>query len=528
MASAAEYLKIVLASEYKAKGFNDAEKGVKKLNKGVKSLAKTLGIAYGATKLVGLAKASIKAFAADEKAARALELTVNNLGLAYDGGAQKAKKFIADLEKTTGVIDDQLRPAFSTLLLYTRDMTKAQELMNLAMDVSAGTGKDLQSVSKALGKAYQGDVTALKRLGAGLSSTELKAGNFEEKLQSMFKGQALQAADTFQGKLDKMNVAFENAKETVGFSLVNAFEDLANAQGFKDVSSAIARIADLTATSVSNITQLMLMVRGIFGMKDKAYFEALAGQYNFQQAKRQQQFGGIYATQYQALIKKDTKLTNAQTNAAKAQEKAAKEALKTKKLGYAMDMQQIEIVAALQKSLDEDTRTRLKLQLALLQGQTDEAQTLAQRLSELEPKNQALALFLKNLPDAKNPFKDWQSWLDAIETATLAAALRMQKALSSIASAAPIVIPAPNQPSPQSLAARTPDQTSPLTDLITKGVEDADARMLSRLNINVSLNVDGQQLASTVTDYQQNDTASGVNISTSRNNPTWALTGKGY
>ncbi len=136
--------------------------------------------------------------------------------------------FITNLQNTTGVLDDQLRPAFTSLVNATLDAKKAQTLLSVALDTSAGTGKDLASVTAALSKAALGQNTALLRLGVGLTSTEAKTMDLDdivEFLSKRFDGQAALAADSFAGKMDILKAKTEDAKEMIGGALVGALDD---------------------------------------------------------------------------------------------------------------------------------------------------------------------------------------------------------------------------------------------------------------------------------------------------------------
>jgi hypothetical protein len=131
----------------------------------------------------------------------------------------------------TGVADDQLRPALGRLVRSTGDITKAQDLLTTALDISTATGKPLETVANALGKAYDGNTAALGKLGIGLSSAELKTMDFTEvqtKLTELFGGAAAANADTYAGRIARMQVAFDEAKETIGFALLPILEKVIN------------------------------------------------------------------------------------------------------------------------------------------------------------------------------------------------------------------------------------------------------------------------------------------------------------
>jgi hypothetical protein len=129
------------------------------------------------------------------------------------------------------VADDQLRPALGRLVRSTGDITKAQDLLSTALDVSTATGKPLETVANALGKAYDGNTAALGKLGIGLSAAELKTMDFTQvqgRLSDLFGGAAARNADTYAGRIARMQVAFDEAKETIGFALLPILEKVIN------------------------------------------------------------------------------------------------------------------------------------------------------------------------------------------------------------------------------------------------------------------------------------------------------------
>lgn len=165
----------------------------------------------------------VKAAAEDEKAQLKLATTLKNVTGATDDQIASVEKQIDSLARATGVSDEQLRPSFERLVRATDNVTQAQQLQKLALDVAAGSGKSLETVSNALAKAYDGNTTALGKLGVGLSTAELKSMTFDEvtaSLAATFKDQASVQAETFQGKMARLQVAFDEAKESVGARLL--------------------------------------------------------------------------------------------------------------------------------------------------------------------------------------------------------------------------------------------------------------------------------------------------------------------
>ena len=246
---------IDIASEFTgAKAFKQADSATQKLTSGVKKLAGALGLAYGTTAVIAFGKASVKAAAADQKAQQQLALALKNVGLGRDAASSEA--YIQSLQSQFGIVDDKLRPAYQTLAVATRDSAEAQRLLNLSLDISASTGKDLGSVTAALSKAYLGNNTALSKLGVGISKADLKAKSFEDitnQLAVTFAGSATAAANTFQGSIDKLGVASANVQEIIGTGLIDALTNLG-----KDTS-----VADLAANMEKTATYLADVIRGV-------------------------------------------------------------------------------------------------------------------------------------------------------------------------------------------------------------------------------------------------------------------------
>ena len=186
------------------------------------------GAAAGAY-AVKLAVDGVKAAIEDEAAQIRLATALKNATGATNEMIASVEKQILKTSLATGVADDQLRPALQRLSLSTNDVTKAQDLLNLALDISQATGKGLDSVANALGKAYDGNTAALGKLGIGLSSAELKAMSFEEtqtRLSDLFGGAAAANAETFAGRLQILKVTFDEAKESVGAKLLPIIQQL--------------------------------------------------------------------------------------------------------------------------------------------------------------------------------------------------------------------------------------------------------------------------------------------------------------
>jgi hypothetical protein len=204
-----------------------------------------------------LAIDGVKAAIADEAAQIKLAGALERATGATDKQIKATEDQILKLSLATGVADDNLRPALSRLAVATGDVNKAQDLLALALDISAQTGKPLEAVSNSLGKAFEGNTAALGRLGIGLSAAELKTMSFEQvqgQLTDLFGGAAAANAETYEGRIARLRVAFDEGKEAIGARLLPIIEDLVDlvvnkvvpnlgkfADMFKPITDAIVR-----------------------------------------------------------------------------------------------------------------------------------------------------------------------------------------------------------------------------------------------------------------------------------------------
>jgi hypothetical protein len=423
-------LKIDIAAEFTGKkAFKQADSAASQLNKTVKTLATTLGVGYGARALVNFGKAAVKAFSDDQAAAHRLATAVDNLGLSLS--KVKVEDFIKKTETSSGILDDQLRPAMQALLTTTGSLTKSQELLNNAIQISRASGIDLATVSQDLANGYVGITKGLKKYNTGLTQAELKSKSFNEVLGVMLAKSANAANDylgTTAYKLDVLNVAAANAKETIGKGLVDAFARVGGGTEAKDAAKAIDNISK----AVSNVLVVIGTAIGAIEKFRKAYTNFLAGgDVNTMlgsktSVNRSNSPAGTWArTQQQraaeaAAAKRQKQLLAAQ----KANTTELKKQAALKKAGTIFDLDQIQLIAALKGKLSEEDRKRVELQLALLNENDVLATQLTKQILMAQDATGNLYKYFLTIGDTKikNPFAFLDEWLIQFQS-KLAAAL---------------------------------------------------------------------------------------------------------
>jgi len=306
---------INIGSKLDGKGFKKAETALDKLGAKGKNTARNLGAAFSVTAILAFSKASIKAYAEDAKAAASLGKTLENLGLGFGGAAKEVNDYISGLERQTGVLDDELRPAMDRMLRATGSLSKSQELLSLALDISAGTGKSLTQVSQSLQKAYLGQTQAIGRLGVGLSKTELASSSMEvitARLTELFAGQAATAAEGLAGSMAKLTVASNNAKEALGADFITALNALNNGNGLPNTIKLIEGLASGVGDAVIGISRLgrniSILAAGnpLESIRD---LQRATAADNLADMKETQKFGGRYAELYKKQLNASVKIT---------------------------------------------------------------------------------------------------------------------------------------------------------------------------------------------------------------------------
>jgi hypothetical protein len=427
---------IGIAAEFKGKkAFNDASKATSGLEKAVGKLGKQIVGVFAVSKVIAFGKASTQAFLEAEKANQRLATVVKNLGMAFEtAGIQRN---LDKISASSGIAGELLADAFQSLLTTTKSVTDSQNLLNLALDVAAGTGKNVAEVSQDLALAYTGVTRGLRKYNLGLTQAELKAASFEEVqalLAKQFTGSNAKYLETYAGKMGILTEAAGLAQETIGKGLVDALVLAGGKDGeVQDVADAMQNLANFTSDAIRGVGVLAGKLSDL-DTKNGGSLSRLFDELTYYNPVRilarmgaetrtrpranRNVSGRSNVTLFDADAAKAKKLEADRLKVVKAQEALLKkqtaelkrQAL-TKKQSALFDLEQIQLVAALQGKLTKEEQDRVKLQLALLTGNTAEADKLSQKIAYSIDSTGELARSLRTLPDAKNPFEAWDTWL---------------------------------------------------------------------------------------------------------------------
>lgn len=380
---------INIAAEFTGKkAFDKAANSTKTLEQSASKLAKTFRRTFATAAVVAFGRASLKAFSEDEAAAQRLSTAVANLG--YTFSQMQVTKFIADLEKTSGILDDQLRPAFQSLLTTTGSLTQSQKLLNDAIQISRGSGVELSQVASDLALAYVGNTKGLKKYYTGLTQAELKTKSFSDILAIMLKNSA-GAADAYLGttayKMNVLSVAAANAKEKVGAGLVDAFAKMAGGNTAEDAAKAIDKIAtaivgviDAIASVIGWFTKFYQKIDAFTKNFDPIFGDSINSKNRLKTGRSSSPAGTYKRMQEQKKAELDAIKRNKELKALEASKAAsAAAALKAKKDQAALD----KAALALAKGEDVFNMDAIQIQAALtsqteqLGKATNQAQLLA-------------------------------------------------------------------------------------------------------------------------------------------------------
>ena len=356
-------------STFDNKGLKKGKKEISAFDKNLKALGKTSAKVFGSLALVAFGKNAVNAFVESEKAAAKLRTTVSNLGLEFEQPG--IEDYLKKLSLQFGIVDESLIPGFQRLLIVTKDVAKAQSLFETALNVSAGTGKDLTAVSTSLSKAYLGDNAALGRLGVGLSKAQLKSASFLEVQRTLnvnFAGQAAAAVEGYAGSMAKLTVAVDESKEAIGKGLLDAITALS---GSNDIDTFTTRMVN----AAEKIGNAFRVVGDVIGLLNPNAAVKIDGKFVRKSSLSTQTNAGGYSG-IPAQRKAETKAIKDAVTLRKQENTLIKAKTAVDQLRDKFDIERIGLMAALNAATDEETKLRIKAQIAIL----DNNEALAKKI----------------------------------------------------------------------------------------------------------------------------------------------------
>jgi len=411
---------------FNGKALKKGQKDISAFDKQAQKLGRTFSRVFAATALVAFSKKAINAFADDEKAAKSLAVQLENTGNAFR--VNEVESYIAGLQSLYGVLDDQLRPAFQTLLNATGSVTLSQQALETALNVSAGTGKDLATVVAAIAKGASGTTTSIARLGTGLDKATIATGDMNKimaALDAKFKGQALARLQTYAGKMDLLKVAAANATEIIGKGLIDAISAIGKDNSIQDAADSMNNFAlaiadttrgmgQLTAEikkmAESDVGKFLLGITALLTLGKKTLIAGTLGLIAYDIGKSQKSsasnMGGYSGIPLQ---KAENKAIKDAVTYRKLENDLLKKKTAVDQLRDKFDVERIGLTAALNAAVDEETKLRLRAQLAIL----DNNEALSKKILAELAAAEAAKKFADNFDFALDAVKTMTSKINA-------------------------------------------------------------------------------------------------------------------
>jgi hypothetical protein len=379
---------VAASATWNGKALKKAKQDVSVFDKQLKNFAKSVGVAFSATKIISFSKKAVKAFAEDEVAAKSLALQLENTGNAFR--VTEVEAYIKSLEKTNAILTD-LRAPFQTLLNVTGSVELAQRSLEAALDISAGTGASLTTVIGAISAGARGQTKAIRGLNTGIDESILATGDMNkimEELERRFAGQAAARLDTYTGKMDALKKSADEASKTIGEGLVDALVILSEDNTIENLSSDMEDFATAIADTIRGIAKLTKTIQEIPGVNKIFTLEGIPvlGSYleafrksGAQSRLQQSEDGG----KTRAARRLELKSIKDSVKFRKQENDQLKKKTAVDELAAKFDLERIGLTTALNQATDDETKLRLKSQLAIL----DNNEALAKKLlAEMEGK----------------------------------------------------------------------------------------------------------------------------------------------
>jgi hypothetical protein len=429
----------ILAEFLGKSAFKQADVATKQLTNSVKKLGSAVGLSFG---VYGI-KSMGQAFLADAKAAQVLATNLKNVGLGFNTG--QAEAFIKTMQDQTGILDDQLRPAYAQLARVTGSVEKTQQMLALAFDTAAGTGNDFSSVVDALSQAYVGNTKGLKSLNTGLTTAELSTMTYAQiadRLSKQFNGSGQASLEGYAGQFALLNVKIADAKEALGKSFIDVLAAFSGNQGVGGAASTVEKLTGTFAKAIEGIALLVKEVKiagPILVAAGVAIFAAWSpwlagiaaatlaigaiGNAMKKTSNAPMNKGPLWFPSSDSSISKKIAAEKAAAEKAAAQRqkelaaltkknlKATQDNLKLSKAKAIFDLQKIQIEAALKGKISDEDRIRLKLMQAIEDENISQIEKYTKLLDEAQKKTKELTDLLASVSQTKltDPFASWTS-----------------------------------------------------------------------------------------------------------------------
>lgn len=381
---------------WNGKALTKGKKEISQFDAATQKLGKTFAKVFGTIAVASFAKNAVNAFIESEKAAAKLRTTVKNLGLEFEQPG--IEDYLKNLSLQFGIVDENLIPGFQRLLIATKDVAQAQSLFETALNVSAGTGKDLNTVATSLSKAYMGDNAALGRLGVGLSKAQLKSASFldiQKQLNTNFAGQASAAVQGYAGDMAKLTVAVDESKEAIGKGLLDALKALSGDNSIETFTAKLVSASETLGRYITNVADFLSLLNPNNTVK-------IGGKF----VRKSDTFGG---TPFGQAGSAETKVVKQAVTLRKTENAQIKAKTELEKLKDKYDVERIGLMLALNQATDEETRIRIAEKLAILDGNAAKAQQYLAD-TELTFQTNQLAKSMNQAANAALYFSDWATY----------------------------------------------------------------------------------------------------------------------
>lgn len=453
----------ILAEFLGKSAFKQAENATKQLTSSVKKLGSAVGLSFG---VYGI-KAMGQAFLDDAKAAQVLATNLKNVGLGFNTGGAEA--FIKVMQDQTGILDDELRPAYSQLARVTGSVEKTQQMLALAFDTAAGTGNDFSSVVDALSQAYVGNTKGLKSLNTGLTTAELSTMTYAQiadRLAKQFNGSGQASLEGYAGQFALLNVKIADSKEALGKSFIDLLAAFSGDQGVGGASKSVEKLAGTFSKAIDGIASLVsnvkiagpiLIATGIAvaaawapwltGIATAALaIGAIGNALSKNKPQEPVNKGPLWFPSSDSSISMKIQKEKAAAEKAAADRakelaaltqkntKAQQDALKLAKAKAVFDIQKIQIEAALKGKISEEDRIRLKLMKAIEDENVDAVTKLQEQLKVAQEKTLELQKATQTVGTTKvaDPFSGWADYAKtAIELTNKVAQASLEAGLAA-------------------------------------------------------------------------------------------------